>query len=25
MIQGFYYYHPMPMDEFQRLLAKQEA
>jgi len=23
MIQGFYYYHPMPMDEFQRLIAEQ--
>ena len=23
MIQGFYYYRPMPMDEFQRLIAEQ--
>ena len=23
MIQGFYYYRPMPMDEFQRLIAAQ--
>lgn len=23
MIQGFYYYHPMPMEEFQKLIAKQ--